>query len=173
MASVSWQYPEDQLIALRRQNASADAATPIMTGVDIARLRFRYAIEGDNPPWRPVSAFDDGSKVYIEMPSGIAEGEAPPLFVIGPEGDGQLVNYRVRQNYYIVDRLFCNAQNVAPRMAADPTAAAPARTFLESLVTRGRSAPRRMDADRSASLSPPGRMPVSSSPLIAPSRRSG
>ncbi len=104
------QYPEDQLIALRRQNASADAATPIVTGVDIARLRFRYAIEGDNPPWRPVSAFDDGSKVYIEMPSGIAQGEAPPLFVIGPEGDGQLVNYRVRQNYYIVDRLFAAAE---------------------------------------------------------------
>ena len=110
MASVSWQYPEDQLIALRRQNASADAATPIMTGVDISRLRFRYAIEGDNPPWRPVSAFDDGSKVYIEMPAGIAQGEAPPLFVIGPEGDGQLVNYRVRQNYYIVDRLFAAAE---------------------------------------------------------------
>jgi type IV secretory pathway VirB9-like protein len=88
MASVSWQYPQDQLIA----------------------LRFRYAIEGDNPPWRPVSAFDDGSKVYIEMPSGIAQGEAPPLFVIGPEGDGQLVNYRVRQNYYIVDRLFAAAE---------------------------------------------------------------
>jgi P-type conjugative transfer protein TrbG len=110
MASVSWQYPEDQLIALRRQNASAEAATPIVTGVDISRLRFRYAIEGDNPPWRPVSAFDDGSKVYIEMPGGIAQGEAPPLFVIGPEGDGQLVNYRMRQNYYIVDRLFAAAE---------------------------------------------------------------
>lgn len=110
MASVSWQYPEDQLIALRRQNASAESATPIVTGVDISRLRFRYAIEGDNPPWRPVSAFDDGSKVYIEMPAGIAQGEAPPLFVIGPEGDGQLVNYRVRQNYYIVDRLFAAAE---------------------------------------------------------------
>ena len=110
MASVSWQYPQDQLIALRRQNASAEAATPIMTGVDISRLRFRYAIEGDSPPWRPLSAFDDGSKVYIEMPGGIAQGEAPPLFVIGPEGDGQLVNYRVRQNYYIVDRLFAAAE---------------------------------------------------------------
>jgi P-type conjugative transfer protein TrbG len=110
MASVSWQYPQDQLIALRRQNASVEAATPVTTGVDISRLRFRYAIEGDNPPWRPLSAFDDGSKVYIEMPGGIAQGEAPPLFVIGPEGDGQLVNYRVRQNYYIVDRLFAAAE---------------------------------------------------------------
>ncbi|MGO3934236.1 P-type conjugative transfer protein TrbG [Rhodopseudomonas pseudopalustris] len=110
MASVSWQYPQDQLIALRRQNADAEAATPVVTGVDVSRLRFRYAIEGDTPPWRPLSAFDDGSKVYIEMPGGIAQGEMPPLFVIGPEGDGQLVNYRIRKNYYIVDRLFAAAE---------------------------------------------------------------
>ena len=85
-------------------------AAPIDAGIDVSKLRFRYALTGDNPPWRPLSAFDDGSKVYIEMPRGIAQGEAPPLFVIGPEGDGQLVNYRVRQNYYIVDRLFGAAE---------------------------------------------------------------
>ena len=110
MASVSWQYPQDQLIALRRRNSAAEAASPINVGIDISRLRFRYQIEGDNPPWRPLSAFDDGSKVYIEMPRGIAQGEMPPLFVIGPEGDAQLVNYRVRENYYIVDRLFAAAE---------------------------------------------------------------
>src|SRR5260370_36837034 len=103
MSSVSWQYPEDQLIALRRQNASADAATPIMTGVDISRLRLRYAIEGDNPPWRPVCAFDAGSKVYIEMPGAIEQGAAPRRFVMGPEGDGQLANYRARQHCYACD----------------------------------------------------------------------
>jgi type IV secretory pathway VirB9-like protein len=34
----------------------------------------------------------------------------PPLFVIGPEGGAELVNYRSRQNYYIVDRLFAAAE---------------------------------------------------------------
>ena len=34
----------------------------------------------------------------------------PPLFVLGPEAGAQLVNYRVRQNYYIVDRLFAAAE---------------------------------------------------------------
>ena len=110
MASVSWQYPEDQLIALRGQNEAADAVAPIATGVDIAALNFRYAIEGDSPAWRPVRAFDDGAKVYIEFPSGIAQGEMPPLFVVGPAGGSELVNYRVRQNYYIVDRLFAAAE---------------------------------------------------------------
>ena len=110
MASVSWQYPEDQLIALRRQNQDAAAAAPIATGVDISNLNFRYAIQGDNPAWRPLRAFDDGEKVYIAFPTGIRQGEMPPLFVIGPAGGSELVNYRVRQNYYIVDRLFAAAE---------------------------------------------------------------
>ncbi len=110
MASVSWQYPEDQLIALRRQNQEADAAAPIATGVDLASINFRYAIQGDSPAWRPLRAFDDGHKVYIEFPGGIAQGEMPPLFVIGPAGGSELVNYRVNRNYYIVDRLFAAAE---------------------------------------------------------------
>jgi type IV secretion system protein TrbG len=110
MASVSWQYPEDQLIALRQQNRSAEAAAPIATGVDLAAINFRYAIEGDAPAWRPLRAFDDGQKVYIEFPSGIRQGEMPPLFVIGPAGGSELVNYRARGNYYIVDRLFAAAE---------------------------------------------------------------
>lgn len=110
MASVSWQYPQDQLIALRRQNVEAQTAQPVATGVDISALNFRYAVEGDAAPWRPLRVFDDGAKVYIEFPSGIRQGEMPPLFVISAGGDPELVNYRVRQNYYVVDRLFAAAE---------------------------------------------------------------
>ena len=111
MASVSWIYPQDELIALRRRNAWADAAAPVETGLDINNLRFRYAIDGDNPPWRPLRAFDDGKKVYIAFPRGIAQGEMPPLFIIGPAGKtSELVNYRVRGSHMIVDRLFAAAE---------------------------------------------------------------
>jgi type IV secretion system protein VirB9 len=110
MASVSWQYPQDQLIALRRRNAVAEAAASVDTGLDVGRLNFRYAIQGDTPPWRPLRAFDDGAKVFIEFPRGIRQGEMPPLFVLGPEGGAELVNYRARQNYYVVDRLFAAAE---------------------------------------------------------------
>jgi type IV secretion system protein VirB9 len=111
MASVSWIYPQGELIALRRRNASADAAAPVETALDINSLRFRYAIEGDNPPWRPLRAFDDGKKVYIEFPRGIGQGEMPPLFIVGPEGKtSELVNYRVRGSHMIVDRLFAAAE---------------------------------------------------------------
>ncbi|MER9002634.1 P-type conjugative transfer protein TrbG [Mesorhizobium sp. M0862] len=111
MASVSWQYPQDQLIALHRQNTEAQAAQPVATGVDLAAINFRYAIDGDRAPWRPLRAFDDGRQVFIEFPRGIGQGEMPPLFVVGPEGKtSELVNYRVRGNHMIVDRLFAAAE---------------------------------------------------------------
>jgi type IV secretion system protein TrbG len=111
MASVSWQYPQDQIIALRRQNAQAEADKPIATDVDLAKINFRYAIEGNRAPWRPLRAYDDGRQVFIEFPNGIGQGEMPPLFVVGPEGDtSELVNYRVRGHYMIVDRLFAAAE---------------------------------------------------------------
>ncbi len=110
MASVSWDYPKDRMLALQRQAHAAQASAPVDTGLSLERIRFRYAISGSNPPWKPLRAFDDGEKVYIQFPAGIAQGELPPLFVIGAQGDGQLVNYRFRPPYYIVDRLFGAAE---------------------------------------------------------------
>ena len=97
-------------VAVRAAHAAAEASAPVDQGLDLAELQFRYAITGDRPSWRSLRAFDDGRKVYIEMPGGIAEGELPPLFVVGPSGGTELVNYRVRQNYYVVDRLFAAAE---------------------------------------------------------------
>ncbi|VFR53213.1 Conjugative transfer protein TrbG [plant metagenome] len=110
MASVSWDYPRDRMLALQRQAQAAQATAPVDTGLSLERIRFRYAISGSNPPWKPLRAFDDSEKVYIQFPPGIAQGELPPLFVIGAQGDGQLVNYRFRPPYYIVDRLFGAAE---------------------------------------------------------------
>jgi type IV secretion system protein VirB9 len=117
MAAISWTYPQDQLVALHQQNERAEAIAPIAENVALEDLHFRYGISGDNPPWRPTRAFDDGTHVYIEFPERIDQGEAPPLFVVGPLGDNQLVNYRVRRNYYIVDRLFAAAEL---RLGQDP-----------------------------------------------------
>lgn len=110
MASVSWDYPKDRMLALQRQAQAAQTAAPVDVGLSLEKIRFRYAISGSNPSWKPLRAFDDGEKVYIQFPGGIAQGELPPLFVIGAQGDGQLVNYRFRSPYYIVDRLFGAAE---------------------------------------------------------------
>jgi type IV secretion system protein VirB9 len=110
MASVSWQYPLDQLAVLRGSNSRAEAVAPVTDGIALDRLNFRYEITGASPSWRPLRAFDDGNKVYVQFPAGIGQGEMPPLFIVGNGDKTELVNYRVRSPYYIVDRLFAIAE---------------------------------------------------------------
>lgn len=110
MASASWSYPSDQLALLKRQGQRAEAKAPIAQGVQLERLRFGYAISGDTPPWRPLRAFDDGERVYLQFPPGIGQRELPPVFVTGVSGSAELVNFRYRPPYYIVDRLFDAAE---------------------------------------------------------------
>ncbi|MDD4616042.1 MAG: P-type conjugative transfer protein TrbG [Alphaproteobacteria bacterium] len=117
MAAISWTYPQDQLMVLRRQNNDAEAAQPIASNLSLDNLHFHYEVSGDSPTWRPLRAFDDGQKIYIELPHNIGQGEAPPLFLVGAGGNNELVNYRTRGNYYIVDRLFSEAEL---RLGADP-----------------------------------------------------
>lgn len=110
MAAISWTYPADELIALRRRRDAAAAAAPIASGLAVESLNFNYRISGDKPAWRPIRAFDDGRQTFIEFSPGIAVGEAPPLFVISEDGEAQLANYRVAGRYYVVDRLFGAAE---------------------------------------------------------------
>lgn len=110
MAAISWTYPQDELIALRRRQEQAEAATPVASGLVIESLNFNYAITGDRPAWRPIRAFDDGRQTFIEFSPSIGHGEAPPLFIIGDNGEAQLVNYRMAGRYYVVDRLFGAAE---------------------------------------------------------------
>lgn len=107
MAAISWNYPAESLITQKN-----DATAPATVDSDIAldHLNFCYSISGDDPPWRPIRAFDDGSKVYIQFPKEFNQSDAPPLFVVGQDGGNELVNYRVSGDYYIVDRLFGAAE---------------------------------------------------------------
>ena len=101
--AVAWAYPQPP--ASQRQ---AVPATPVIPAA--AARNYRYALSGDNPPWRPVAVYDDGRRVYVEFPRGVVQGEMPPLFVIGSEGELQIANSRIYQNILIVDRLFGAAE---------------------------------------------------------------
>jgi len=110
MAALSWTYPADQLIVLRQAAEKAEAAAPVASGLDVTQLHFGYVITGDQPAWRPLRAFDDGRQTFIEFPADIATGEAPPLFLVDGKRAAQLVNYRVKGRFYVVDRLFDTAE---------------------------------------------------------------
>lgn len=121
---VEFYYPDELLAAMKEADRQASQAegehdsgsdgvvVASLKSVDPAALNFSYKIGGPDVPWRPVRAFDDGAHVYIQMPPGTKTADAPAL-LIAASGGNQMVNYRVRGNYYVVDRLFDNAVMVA------------------------------------------------------------
>lgn len=102
MPAVAWAYP---------QPPATQRATPATPSIPaISARHYRYGLQGDSPPWRPVSVFDDGRRVYIVFPAGIVQGEMPPLFVLGSDGEQEIVNSRIYRNILIVDRIFAAAE---------------------------------------------------------------
>ncbi|WP_199260873.1 P-type conjugative transfer protein TrbG [Paracoccus binzhouensis] len=135
MPSVAWAYP-----APPPGSRASIPAAPVIPAEAARNYRYGLQVRGDNPPWRPVSVFDDGRRTYVVFPRGIVQGEMPPIFVLGADGEPQIVNSRVHQNVLIVDRLFGaaelrlgsgNRQQVVRivRMEQTQAAAQPAGTF--------------------------------------------
>ena len=80
---------------------------------DVLRaLSFNYALEGDDPPWKPVRVYNDGLQTVIEMPFAMKQTEAPTLLVIRAEGglftddDVVQVNFHTEGTKYLVDMVF-------------------------------------------------------------------
>jgi type IV secretion system protein VirB9 len=112
MAAVTWHYPQDELARLQLQ-ADAAAALERSTApvVSLDALNFNYTIhvEHGSPVWTPLQVFDDGRKTFIRFPPAMLVRDAPALFVLR-DNETQLVNYRVKGDTYVVDRLIESAE---------------------------------------------------------------
>jgi P-type conjugative transfer protein TrbG len=104
---IAWNYPQEQMREDQAAHAAASQAVVVATAVD--HLNFGYSVKVMHshhaPRWQPLRVFDDGLKTYIQFPANLGASEAPPLFLIGPKDQAQLVNYRLLGGYYVVDRL--------------------------------------------------------------------
>ncbi len=110
MAVIDWLYPQDELKMAQDQVRQDDVESSLTTAtnINLENLNFDYDIKlsSGNPVWKPLQVFDDGRKVFIHFPKARTTHEAPALFIVSKEGETQLVNYRVKNDFYIVDRLF-------------------------------------------------------------------
>jgi type IV secretion system protein TrbG len=110
--------PASTLVAARRGgDVPGGGADPAIVGitVDVTRLNFDYRVKRDrNFPWSPAQVFDDGVHTFIKIPPEAAAHAAPALFELpgGPGGDDDaktLLNYTVRDGFYVTDRTFRRA----------------------------------------------------------------
>jgi type IV secretion system protein TrbG len=76
-------------------------------GVPFAALHFDYRwTRSGNYPWTPAAVFDDRVHTYIRLPGSGVGQEAPVLFLIDRKGATAILNYAVRGQYYVTDRVF-------------------------------------------------------------------
>lgn len=113
-AQVSWEHPDLVVLQAKQQQARMNAietarsnedrrlaATVVTPGVSIEKLNFDYDIEGD-ADFKPKQVFDDGKFTWIRLPDS---QEMPALFLIGKDGQHELLNFTMRDQYMVVHRL--------------------------------------------------------------------
>jgi P-type conjugative transfer protein TrbG len=114
MAAVRWRYAQDEIAKVEGEAAREDALAraTTATNLDLAAINFSYrvTVEKGKPLWTPAQVFDDGRKTFIRFPAAMLSREAPALFVLSSTNETQLVNYRVKNDYYVVDRLIDRAE---------------------------------------------------------------
>jgi type IV secretion system protein VirB9 len=125
MSRVAFTYTEDaaaKWVAIKskeqQDQKERKARTIPQTGEILDNLHFNYSIAG-NAPWKPVRVYNNGTKTIIQMPSTMAQTEAPALLVIRNDGgifsdaETVMVNYRIHGDRYIVDTIFDKAILIA------------------------------------------------------------
>lgn len=111
VSSVAFDYPDDQQQAWRdfskasARHRDASNSVPDMPNVAVDRLNFnwRIAVTEGKPAFKPARVMDDGYHTYISMNEEMPQREAPVLIGISPEGDEQMINYRLQGNMYVID----------------------------------------------------------------------
>jgi type IV secretion system protein VirB9 len=88
---------------IKKESKSFKITSALSKNID--SLDFEYTIEGETD-WKPIRVYNDGIKTYIQMPSSMKYQEAPIFMVLDKGDNNQLVNYRLKENNYIIDKLF-------------------------------------------------------------------
>jgi len=108
---VTWRVPQTLLLdqepaAVAQGEAPNDSKASLEESsepaVNPADLKFNYVVEGA-APFKPTSVFDDGKMTWIRMPHGLQE--LPVVFALDDSGEYMLVNYVVKQDFLLVQRV--------------------------------------------------------------------
>jgi type IV secretion system protein VirB9 len=113
VARVAFAYPNDENdknkweapSAKPKPDALKDSITELPRNA-IESLCFDYRVKGKGDALNPIRVFDDGQKTFIQISHEIQTRQAPVLVVLGRDGKQEMVNYRLKGDMYIVDRLF-------------------------------------------------------------------
>lgn len=138
---VSWLYSRDLELSLDLEGddvasaagapitvtkAQGASAAPDLGHIDPGALAFGYEIVGD-APFRPRVIFDDGRFTYFKMPASLQE--LPALFAVIDGQEYSLVNFEVKGDYLVAQRLLTSAVLKLGRAEVRVTKSEPKKFF--------------------------------------------
>lgn len=102
---VIWTYPEDSIL-VKIQGEKKNTH-----GVDTALValyyNYNYDVKAKKKAWIPKTIYDDGTRTFIAIPSD-TKNDLPVIHILEDKSSA-LVNYRVKDSWFIVDRVFKTA----------------------------------------------------------------
>lgn len=105
--AVAW---EEDSVGEGQGAGDVEAPDPHLRPSGPLDARYRIEPQGRRARWTPLSVFNDGRRTFIVFGDALQIDEAPVLFVLAPDGEAQLVNYRQKDGLFVVDRLFDRAE---------------------------------------------------------------
>jgi P-type conjugative transfer protein TrbG len=121
LARVAFTYPDDQRSAewrkyqadqKRYEEEHRQKEAVARTTQNETNITMGYRFKGPRTYFQPVSAYDDGTFTYIQLPDQVKNYGAPVLMIKGPNGL-EPVAYDARGTTYVVHRLFYKAALVS------------------------------------------------------------
>ena len=124
MMAVMWHYPglgvpldflfkdNEKTSRLEREGGqrtdqAEGAASAVAVDPGLLSSDYTVSYPKDHPPqWLPELVLDDGGKTYIVLPDTVIHHELPGVF----GENGELVNFRVKDNVIVIDRLLRKMQ---------------------------------------------------------------
>lgn len=111
-AAVSWDAGALERADPDQPELREEIRVPDPVAAPEGPLDARYRIEprGRRPRWTPTAVLNDGRRTFIAFPPDLQIDEAPALFVVAPDGESQMVNYRQNSGLFVVDGVFERAE---------------------------------------------------------------
>jgi type IV secretion system protein VirB9 len=128
LASVCWEYPNSDFsigtdgLGLNSNSSAPPPTDPTEYAMNLNQLNTQYSLElikGQRPDWYPLTVFSDGAHTFIQMPPNLSSSfpvllvstnaSADHHDVVNDPSYSSMVNYRVKGNYIIVDKVIRSA----------------------------------------------------------------
>ena len=106
---VRWNYGIENTINVQKQKKKDEKIIVGDTNAySVDRLNFDYTVTGSQD-WKPVMVFDDGQRTFIKFKR--LTSNTPALFIKEKGKKAvSMVNYKIKDNCYIVEKVFDEAQ---------------------------------------------------------------